>query len=171
MKLQIDQNWQSDSVLFSFIQNKIVKKDLLEKFKWNYLNWLKNNDESLMRTSIEDFKENVGLFLDENNPYIWEIDCNFFIEFLDKIEDYYRNTIAWEFYYFRYYQYLTFFFSFIFLTLKDNESFKEDYLKFIKSYILKSWVNFDIQTQINNDFKRLGYWMATWSWKNSWCMQ
>lgn len=165
MKLQIDQNWQSDSVLFSFIQNKIVKKDLLEKFKWNYLNWLKNNDESLMRTSIEDFKENVGLFLDENNPYIWEIDCNFFIEFLDKIEDYYRNTIAWEFYYFRYYQYLTFFFSFIFLTLKDNESFKEDYLKFIKSYILKSWVNFDIQTQINNDFKRLGYWMATWSWK------
>lgn len=165
MKLQIDQNWQSDSILFAFIQNKIINKNLSDKFRENYLSALKNNDENYMKMVIEDFKENVSLFVFDTISYKSEIDFNLFIEYIEKIENYYKNTISWEFYYFRYYQYLTFLYSFIFFCLKDEIWFKEDYLKYIKNNILKRWTDFDINTQLENDFNRLGYWMATWSGK------
>lgn len=165
MKLQIDKNWQSDSILFAFIQNKIINKNLSDKFRENYLSALKNNDENYMKIVIEDFKENISLFVFDTISYKSEIDFNLFIEYIDKIEEYYQKSISWEFYYFRYYQYLTFLYSFIFFCIKDDIWFKEDYLKYIKNNVLKRWIDFDIETQIENDFKRLGYWMATWSGK------
>ena len=74
MKLQIDQNWQSDSVLFSFIQNKIVKKDLLDQVTAK----IKSYDNIVIdfKYTLTNLKENINkeskgnVILDGNKYYL-----------------------------------------------------------------------------------------------------
>ena len=164
MKIQIDNTWQSDSILFTFMENKIIDKNKISDFRNFYLRILQDWYDDSLQDVIKDFKDNISLFV-KDLPYKDEIDFNFFLDFLEKVEKFYRSTIEWEFFGFRYYQYLTLFYTFIFFSLKDNNAFKLDYLDYINKHTLKKIWSLDIEKQLDNDFKRLGYWMATWNGK------
>lgn len=164
MKIQIDNTWQSDSILFTFMENKIIDKNKVNDFRNFYLRVLQDGYDDSLQDIIKDFKDNISLFV-KDLSYKDEIDFNLFLYFLEKVEKFYQKTIEWEFFGFRYYQYLTLFYTFIFFSLKDNNAFKLDYLDYINKHTLKKIWSLDIESQLNNDFKRLGYWMATWSWK------
>lgn len=163
MNFKIDEMWQSDSILYSYITKRIVNTNNIENFKNQYLTALKEKDEDRIIELMQWFKENISDFV---NNFKDQIDYNLFIELITEIENYYQKSIKGEFYYFRYYQYLSFLYTYIFISLKNETSFKLDFLDYIKtSNILTNTNWFDIENYLNYEFKRMGFWMATWSWK------
>lgn len=159
---QIDQKYFWESILYTYILHHVINYDKLQEFRGSYLKWLENNDVDQSTETIKAFKDNLNFFLLEEYQYI---DTTPFVSILDQLEKYYQEIMPDEFHSFRRYQYSSLFFSYIFFVLHKDKYFKENYLNYIDQEILvKSWeINLDSLVEFN--FNRLGYWMATWCGK------
>ena len=105
---KIDQKYFWDSVLYNFMLNRIIERDKIEEFRWNYLKGLSNNDLNQSLDSINDFKNNLQFYITEDFRFI---DTKPFVEILEYLEWYYREIMPDEFNSFRRYQYSCLFFS------------------------------------------------------------
>jgi len=155
---QIDQKYFWESILYSYILHHVIDYDKLQEFRWSYLKGLENNDINQSTETINTFKDNLDAFLMPEYQYI---DTSPFITILEQLEKYYQEIMPDEFHSFRRYQYSSLFFSYIFFVLHKEEHFKEGYLNYIDNEALvKSW-EINIDSLVDFNFNRLGYWMAT----------
>jgi len=89
---------------------------------------LENNDLAQSTETVNAFKDNLNFFLLEEYQYI---DTAPFITILDQLEHYYQEIMPDEFHSFRWYQYSSLFFSYVFFVLHQDKQFKENYLNYI----------------------------------------
>lgn len=159
---QIDQKYFWESILYSYVLHHVINYDKLQEFRWEYLKWLENNNMEQSMETVNTFKDNLDSFLMKDYQ---NIDTSPFIAILEQLEKYYQDIMPDEFHSFRWYQYSSLFFSYIFFKLHREKNFKEDYLNYIDQEALITRGEINIDELVNFNFNRLGYWMATWCGK------
>lgn len=161
MHYPIDQRWHWESVLYEFMKHHILKRDLLEGFRTDYLRALENSDMRLMQETIGTFKDNLNSYVREER----NIDMSQLHDVLEQLETYYHSVLAGEFYNFRWYQYSSLLFTYVFFSLHNDTRFKEIYCWYIADHIIETQSPIDIALLAANNFNRVWYWMATGSGK------
>jgi len=158
----IDQLYFWESILYEFMIHNVFSYEKIQDFRGSYLKGLESNDKELSTQAISNFKENAQWYLQEQRQHI---DMKPFVQILEHVENYYKKIMPDEFHEFRWYQYSTLLFTYVFLSLTKDKTFKEYYLQYIDQTILtKSW-EIDIDKLLSYQFNRLWYWMATGSGK------
>ena len=142
--------------------HNIFSYEKIQEFRGAYLKGLQSNNKELSEETIAQFKENTSWYLQEQRQHI---DMRPFGQILDHIENYYKKIMPDEFHEFRWYQYSTLLFTYVFLSLTKDQTFKEYYLQYIDQTILTKAGEIDIAKLVSYQFNRLGYWMATGSGK------
>jgi superfamily II DNA or RNA helicase len=143
------------------MKHHILKWDLLDGFRSDYIRALENSDMRLMQEVIGTFKDNLNSYVaPERN-----IDMSPFYTIIEQLESYYHTVLSGEFYNFRRYQYSSLLFTYVFFALHNDTRFKELYCGYIGDHILESKSPIDIALLAHNNFNRVWYWMATGSGK------
>jgi len=119
----------------------------------------------LASNELDQSYETVNKFKDNLNHYLLEeyqdINTSDFVSILDQLETYYQEIMPDEFHSFRWYQYSSLFFSYIFFVLHQDKDFKEKYLQYIDQEVLVKGGEIHVDSLVEFSFNRLGYWMAT----------
>ena len=158
----IDQLYFWESILYEFMIHNVFSYEKIQDFRSRYLKGLEGNNKELSEQAITEFKENTAWYLQEQRQHI---DMKPFGQILDHIEHYYKKIMPDEFHEFRWYQYSTLLFTYVFLSLAKDQTFKEYYLQYIDQTIITRSGDIDIEKLLAYQFNRLGYWMATGSGK------
>jgi len=134
----------------------------LQEFRRDYLKWLASNELDQSYETVNKFKDNLNHYLLEEYQ---DINTSDFVSILDQLETYYQEIMPDEFHSFRWYQYSSLFFSYIFFVLHQDKDFKEKYLQYIDQEVLVKGGEIHVDSLVEFSFNRLGYWMATWCGK------
>lgn len=133
------------------MKHHILKRDLLEGFRTDYLRALENSDMRLMQETIGTFKDNLNSYVREER----NIDMSQLHDALEQLETYYHSVLAGEFYNFRWYQYSSLLFTYVFFVLHNNTRFKEIYCGYIADHIIETQSPIDIALLAANNFNRV----------------
>lgn len=134
MSTQLRQRYEQESILYLFLRQNVLNRDVVQEFRNTYLRTIKDgDDDSTVRR--EQFKNEPELFLQPDRQAY--VDTREFQDIILHIESFYQDKIA-DFTQFRRYQYITLFISFVFCKLHDNQEFKTQYLSYIADKVLST---------------------------------